>query len=190
MHILIVGGTGMLRGVMEHYRKTFKTVSVLAQSKKDLEKLEKRYPGIIRGVPVDYMDEAALCSALKDSTEKHGRYDMAVVWLQDAPVAIPLCIAEFIGTPEKKGRLVHVRPINAAGPGVPVGGIAKGFTALSAMSYQEIILGFVREGTVSRWLDHEEITEGIVAAIDKGEPRTVIGTVTPWGERPLKAGRG
>lgn len=180
----------MLRGVMEHYRKTSKTISVLAQSKKDLEKLEKRYPGIIRGVPVDYMDEAALRVALKASTDKHGRYDMAIVWLQDAPVAIPLCIAEFVGTAEKKGRLVHIRPINAAGPGVPAGGIGNAFAGRTLMAYQEVILGFVREGTVSRWLDHEEITEGIVAAIDKGEPRTVIGMVTPWGDRPLKVGRG
>lgn len=184
MHALIVGGTGMLRGVVQHERRIFKTVSVLARSKRDLEKLEKRYPGIIRGIAVDYTDETALRSALKDSTDKNGPFDLAVVWLQDAPVSVALCIAECTGTSTKKGKFVHVRGSAAADPAMPARSMADAFAARTSVMYQEVILGFVREGTVSRWLDHEEITDGILEAIEKGEPKTIVGTVTLWSERP------
>jgi hypothetical protein len=184
MHALIVGGTGMLRGVMEHYRRSFKVVSILARSKKDLEKLEKRYPGIIRGIAVDYEDETALRMALKESTDKNGRYDLAVIWVQDASVDVPLCIAEFVGTPESKGKLVHVRGSSAADPAMPARSMADSFAAKTLLSHQEVILGFMKEGEASRWLDHEEITQGILDAIDKGEAKTIVGTVTPWNERP------
>lgn len=184
MHALIVGGTGMLRGVVEHERRTFKIVSVLARSKRDLEKLEKRYPGIIRGIAVDYNDETALRSALKESTQKNGPFDLAVVWLQDAPVSVALCIAEFTGTPTKNGKFVHVRGSSAANPAMPERSMTDAFTTQTSVVYQEVILGFMREGAVSRWLDHGEITDGILEAIKTGEPRTIVGTVTPWSHRP------
>lgn len=184
MHALIVGGTGMLRGVMEHYRKTYKTVSVLARSKKDLEKLEKRYPGIIRGISVDYNDEAALRLALKESVEKNGRYNFAVIWIQDAPVSVALCIAEFVGTPAQKGTLIHVRGSAAADPSMPARSMGDSFIAQTSLNYQEVILGFIKEGSTSRWLDHEEITEGILEAAESKEVKTIVGVVTPWGDRP------
>lgn len=180
----------MLRGTMEYERKKPKnTVSVLARSKKDLEKLEKRYPGVVHGIAVDYLDESALRLALKAAVEKHGRFSSAVVWMQDAPIAIAFCIAEFIGTPQEKGVFVHVRGSDAADPAAPKQSMETSFVAKTSIKYQEVILGFVREGTVSRWLDHEEITEGILQAIKKGDAKTIVGTVTPWAERPEKVGR-
>jgi len=169
---------------MEHYRRSCKTVSVLARSKKDLEKLEKRYPGIIRGISVDYNDETALRAALKESTEKNGRYDLAVVWIQDAPLSIALCIAEFVGTPEAKGTFVHVRGSSAADPSAPAVSMGESFVAKTMLKYQEVILGFIKEGPKARWLDHEEITDGILDAIEGGEAKTIVGTVTPWSDRP------
>lgn len=180
----------MLRGLMEHYRKSCKVVSVIARSKKDLEKLEKRYPGIIRGIAVDYLDVEELRKALKESTDKNGRFDVAAAWMEDATAAASLlCVMEFTGTPEKKGRFIHVRGSAAADPALPAKPLNELFTNQEMFTYQEIVLGFVKEGTVSRWLDHEEITEGILDAVKQGKTQSVVGTVTPWADRPVRQGR-
>lgn len=47
-----------------------------------------------------------------------------------------------------------------------------------------MVLGFRVEDDGSRWLTHEEISEGILAAIADPQPVQVIGTVTPWERRP------
>lgn len=52
------------------------------------------------------------------------------------------------------------------------------------VEYREAILGFVREGHSSRWLTHSEISAGVLAAVDSARPRTVVGVVEPWSERP------
>lgn len=43
-HILIVGGTGMLRGVTSHFIEKGHIVSVLARNEKRLKSLKKDYP--------------------------------------------------------------------------------------------------------------------------------------------------
>ena len=42
----------------------------------------------------------------------------------------------------------------------------------------------MREGGRSRWLTHDEISQGVLDAIQVGEDVAIIGTVQPWEERP------
>lgn len=50
--------------------------------------------------------------------------------------------------------------------------------------YRQVILGFAVEGGRSRWLTHDEISGGVVAAVRADEPYRVVGTVDPWSLRP------
>ncbi len=52
--------------------------------------------------------------------------------------------------------------------------------------YREIILGFVyrEENDRSRWLTHEEISEGVLNAIRLQQDRYIIGQIEPWVKRP------
>ena len=77
----------------------------------------------------------------------------------------------------------------AADPAMPERSMQRVFENHSSVNYQEVILGFMREGLHSRWLDHEEITEGILHAAKTGEIRSIVGIVRPWSERPQSAGR-
>jgi hypothetical protein len=47
-----------------------------------------------------------------------------------------------------------------------------------------VVLGFVVENGKSRWLGGDEISSGVLAAIQSGEPLKVVGTLEPWGAKP------
>ncbi len=36
----------------------------------------------------------------------------------------------------------------------------------------------------SRWLTHEEISKGVIDAINNPKGRYIIGQIEPWGQRP------
>lgn len=58
------------------------------------------------------------------------------------------------------------------------------FEALPNIVYHEVILGFVTEGEDSRWLTHDEISRGVLTAIDGQASRFIVGTVEPRSARP------
>jgi len=43
------------------------------------------------------------------------------------------------------------------------------------VEYAQVLLGAVREESGSRWLTDEEISTGVLAAVDAGEPVAVVG---------------
>lgn len=56
-HILIVGGTGMLRGLTSHFIEKGHIVSILARNEKRLERIKENYPikkGRIWTISQDY----------------------------------------------------------------------------------------------------------------------------------------
>jgi hypothetical protein len=58
------------------------------------------------------------------------------------------------------------------------------FRPLPAPSLRLAVLGFVIEGGHARWLTNDEISAGVLRALESADPVTIIGTVTPWGARP------
>jgi hypothetical protein len=155
---LVVGGTGMLRGVVIALAREG-PVAVVARSTGGIEG-----PGI-RGIPVDYRNAAAFEAALA----AEGPFDRAVAWIRsDAPEAVGIAAAHVQGP--------FFRVLGSVGWVGP--------HAAPAGPHLQVILGFVREGGVSRWLTNGEICAGVLDAVASGRPRTVIGTVEPWSERP------
>ena len=47
------------------------------------------------------------------------------------------------------------------------------------IQYRQVILGFVVEPGGSRWLTHQEISTGVMAAVRRDAPYYVVGTVEP-----------
>ena len=52
------------------------------------------------------------------------------------------------------------------------------------VSYFQVVLGFKKEAGSSRWLTNDEISDGVLEAIKLREMCHIIGTVTPWDQRP------
>ena len=157
----MVGGTGMLAGL----------VTVLANDGDDVTVLARwgwKGRGLVQSIMVDYRN----IELLKLALDKNGLFDQMVAWIHsDAPEALGVlrqCVM---------GDVLHVLGSTAAESGFSIHVPAAG-------EPREVILGFVRKGGHSRWLTDAEISVGVLRALRSGESRSVIGTVTPWSERP------
>lgn len=168
MKILVVGGTGMLWGACLGLKDLGHEVYALARSN------HHHYPGV-HPILVNYKDLLRLEEAL----EPHEPFDMAVVWIHsDAPQA-PFVVAKFVDGP-----YYHLLSSQAAQPGELVNAKRRLHFEGVGTDYREIILGFVAEQWGSRWLEDEEVAEGVLQAIQQNAKQFVVGTVRPWSARP------
>lgn len=205
-HALVVGGTGMLRGLTLSLARQGYTVSVIARSSHRLRSLVDAatpFPGRINPVPLDYRHGEQLRQDLTTAVGQHGPLVLAVCWIHStAPEALPR-IAEVIGAQTGPCRLFHVRGSAAANPADGARRPPEWLTRFPNIRYRQVILGFVVEGGGSRWLTHEEISGGVLSAVQDDAPYYVVGpwnrgrcgrrTVTRPGararsDRPLRAG--
>lgn len=154
-HALVVGGTGMLAGLTRELARRGHPVTAVARRAADLG-------DGVRTVALDYRDAHALGAALERAAVERGPLELAVCWIHtDAPAA-PRLVA---GALAPGGRLVQVFgarvwPLEH----VPV-----------HVAYRQALLGAVG----ARWLTHEEISAGVLAAVDADRPLQLVG------ERPV-----
>lgn len=182
-HVLVVGGTGMLRRVSMKLASRGHTTSVVARTKADLDQMAAANPLVVP-VPVDYADGAALQTAVRETIDAHGPFALVVAWIHDSAPDAPLQIAELAAADAKWLRYVHVLSSTADDPSVQQPGRRAAFEHIDGLRYEEVILGFVVEGDASRWLTDAEISAGVLGAIDRPAPRTIVGTTRPWSARP------
>ncbi|MEL6406532.1 MAG: short-chain dehydrogenase [Chloroflexota bacterium] len=186
-HVLVVGGTGMLRAVSLALAKSSQYVSVIARDATRLQTLRRQADqsaGDIYALPVDYRDSDALRHALKTATVRRGKFSRAVVWVHAVAPEAPFIIAQHVGEPNKIGRYIHVLSSASADPSKSDTSRKQHFGKIKTLRYSEVILGFVRTAQGSRWLSHAEISQGVLHAINMNLDHYVVGTVKPWSERP------
>lgn len=179
-HVLVVGGTGMLRGVVVDLARRGHVVSVVARGGERLTSLERDGCGRVHGLPQDWHDTIALQRAVAESASRHGPITLAVVWIHSSAPEGPIAVARAVAPP---CRYVHVLGSSAGDPSRPDSGRRAGFEELG-LEYREVILGFVVEGGRSRWLANDEIAAGVLRAVDDDMPRSVVGVIEPWSARP------
>lgn len=186
-HALVVGGTGMLRKASLHLAESGYAVSVVARRKERLDALAAEassLPGSIHPLPLDYRESDRLVGALHSSIERLGPVELAVCWIHSvAPDALRLTV-ETIARESPSCRVFHVRGSAVANPAAGGPRVPGWLKAFPGIRYRQVILGFVIEGGSSRWLTHDEISGGVIAAIARDEPYGVVGTVEPWSMRP------
>ena len=176
-HVLVVGGTGMLRDVVRFLAKEH-DVTVVARDRAKLEALVAKAPTIY-AAPVDYRKTRAFEKELKLAVDARGPFGICVAWIHsDAPEA-PLAAARHV-----QGRFFHVLGSEVGDPAKPDPGRRAAFDEFPDLKYHEVVLGFVRGQQGSRWLTNEEIVRGVLTALAWAKPRTVVGTVVPWTAHP------
>ena len=173
-HALVVGGSGMLADSCRALLDVSDKVSVLARD-------ERRIRGIapaIHPVLCDYKDTDAFAVALAALDPP----DLAIAWIHGRLPDARRALAERV---KPGGRLVHVLGSAHGDPSHPerLAEMAKAAEGLP-ITYQAAVLGFVVEGSRSRWLSNDEISRGVFEAVQSGAPLRIIGTVEPWSARP------
>jgi molybdopterin-guanine dinucleotide biosynthesis protein A len=149
-HVLVVGGTGMLAGLSRSLAARGHRVTVAARRPIDLG-------AGVEQLALDYRS-TGLERELARAVAERGPVELAVAWIHtDAPAA-PATVA---GAVAPGGRLVQVFgtrvwPLQP----VPI-----------HLAYRQVLLG----SAGGRWLTHEEISDGVLAAIDADRPLHVVG---------------
>lgn len=191
-HALIVGGTGMLRGVVLRLAGRGFTVSVIARDSGRLAALAREAEGRsgqVVPIALDYADDAALHAALTRAIGEFGPFELAVLWLRPgAPHAldtIARCIDAGGGeAASHRCRFFRILGSAAADPGLVRRTKGERYRAMEGIAYREIVLGFRIEGDSARWNRNDEIAEGVIEAVEADLHDHIIGVVRPWAMRP------
>ena len=150
-HALVVGGTGMLIGV----------VHVLARRGHSVTGVARHPSPLGRGatlVQLDYRDTEHLGSELARAVAERGPIELAVCWIHtDAPDA-PRIVAEALAPGARLVQVFGTRvwPLDD----VPL-----------HIAYRQVLLGSVGD----RWLTDDEISTGVLEAVDADRPLHVVG---------------
>jgi len=186
-HALVVGGTGMLRGVSMALAREGYVVSVIGRSIEKLTALIKKaqvLPGEINGISVDYNKGKKLEEALRMAVASFGPIELAVIWIHNSAPDAPVAIAKYINNSGSGCRYIHILGSSAADPSKSDVRRKALFLPLTNINYQEVILGFKVARDGSRWLTNDEISFGVLESIKENKDSFVVGTVKPWEKRP------
>ena len=174
MHTLVVGGTGILRPAAEELARRGHTVTVVARHPVD------ETPQIF-AASVDVRSTRALKATLDDAIAARGPFGLGLVYAPFAPASSMEAIAK-----RSSDRLIYVLTSQWAAPNAdrterdgwaPDGACGRHLT-------QHIILGWKYGTEGPRWHTPEEVSFGVLAAIEHGSHETTLGTLRPWSERP------
>jgi NADPH:quinone reductase-like Zn-dependent oxidoreductase len=173
-NVLIVGGSGSLAGLARALCDNAERVCILARNEKRIRAVSDAVEPIV----CDYNDGVALAEALSLVEAP----DLVVAWIHGRAPQARRAFAECLAA---EGRFVQVLGSAHADPAHPerLAEMAKAVDALP-IDYQAVVLGFVVEKGASRWLNNEEISSGVLSAIQSEQPVSIVGTVEPWSAKP------
>lgn len=177
----------MPRDVVLYLTPRYRTVSVIARTQRRLDRLAaevRERGGTLLSLRIDYRDEDNLRGAVEEAVRKAGPIALAVCWIHSTAPEGPGIVAEIIGAAPPLSTMVHVVGSAVADPSREAQEDRREFERLPFLCYKQAVLGFVPEGNRSRWLTDEEISRGVIDAIESAEPVIIVGTVEPWSMRP------
>ena len=143
-----------------------------------MQRLTAQNPNQLTPVLVDYTNTKELAEQLHYIQQKNGPIHLVVAWIHSTGQQVIPCLLEFLPQSEPwklfqvNGSSSNLQEIKAK-------------TAVPAnASFHQVLLGFKIESGKSRWLTHDEISDGVIEVIRENKSQLVIGTITPWEKRP------
>ncbi|MBI2943010.1 MAG: SDR family NAD(P)-dependent oxidoreductase [Candidatus Wallbacteria bacterium] len=184
-HVLVIGGTGMLKDACLALAATGRVVSVVGRDPDRLEAMmmdASAAGNMLSPLQVDYTSTEEFTRAIRTAIERFGPVDTVLAWVRSWASEVLPALAREVSEAGRPWRLFHVRA-SASGE-LPAGGSPPDAVLAGGLcAYREIRLGFVREPGGSRWLTDEEICAGVSSAVE-GDVSFVVGVLEPWEERP------
>ncbi|MBS4209461.1 short-chain dehydrogenase [Bacillus sp. FJAT-50079] len=179
-HALIVGGTGMLANVSHWLVANGYHVSVIGRNQVRMEKfLERIDSKEVTPIIVDYINEKELRERLQQSIRLNHPINLVVAWIHTiAPDALK-AICHEVSLYHYEWSLFHV-----LGSSSNIEDIKQKTAVPPFCQYHQIQLGFINEGNQSRWLTHQEISNGVIEAIQQKKSVHTVGVIEPWEKRP------
>lgn len=179
---LIIGGTGMLGGATEWLTEHVDHTTVIARNQTKFQRLQEKlaHPEKLTFLPINYQNNELLKNHIQEMIVKNGPISIVVSWIHStAPEALPTIITTIDSLQTKRWSLYHV-----TGSSADLSKIKQRLTVPETCDYLQVQLGFIIEQNRSRWLTHQEISNGVIEAIKHKNKVTVVGTLEPWEQRP------
>lgn len=176
-HVLIIGGTGMLKDVSLWFAGLGIKVSVIGRSRrKHLDLVEESAnPELINSLILDYNNLSLLEKYVKNAIEKYGPISTVVSWTPSLP-SLEI-VNKIISELSCEWKLYQIK------------GSRRYFkddilNISSNCEHRSIYLGFIIEDNHSRWLTNKEIAEGVITSIKEDRTESIIGRLHPYENRP------
>lgn len=185
-HILITGGTGMLKDAALFFAKHSFTVSVIGRNQLRLDELinQKTETGFINPIKVDYKNYEMLEEKIISAVDSHGIIDTSIHWIHSKAPEAPYVIAGILNKQNIKSKFYHILGCEFANPHLKGAEVESSFERFENLIYRKIILGFVNENNSARWLTNYEISNGVIDAVSSERNLFIVGAVSPWSLRP------
>ena len=163
-HVIVIGGSGILRGLCIHWAEEGKVVSVVGRDKAKIVEMvaqTQKAPGLINPVAVDYLQVPTLQKKLIEAVAHLGRPTMTVTWIRPEGFLARQSVAGFLNDQASGSRLFDLAcaqsdPVKTAG-------------LLSAhnfkIMYRRVILSAAAGGDGSDQKVRDRIREGMLKAI-------------------------
>ncbi|WP_146816439.1 Rossmann-fold NAD(P)-binding domain-containing protein [Alkalibacillus haloalkaliphilus] len=179
-HVLIVGGTGMLRDATLWVANQARFVSVIGRTEEKMEQVTRDQSNV-NAILADYKNEKQLMSKLQEAQKLYGSFDLVVAWVHNIPGKDPLSVIMKSVNNNNEWSLFHV-----TGSSADLEEIRASLEVPSYCRYSQVQLGFMVDESLnrSRWLTHNEISKGVIDAINKQKDQYIIGQLEPWDQRP------
>ena len=173
-HILVIGGTGMLSKAVVCLAEAGHQVSVIGRTKEKFQDLLTETPHNVYPLLADYHTERVF-GVVEQAMEDREFFDLIISWMPNYAALERIC---QLNNRAQHFRLVHVKGSRRYFGDEPL-------AIPSNCFYQEVFLGYMADRDTTRWLTHDEISDGVLRAAKSGSPREIIGQIEPYEERPL-----
>ncbi|MFJ8088931.1 short-chain dehydrogenase [Lysinibacillus sp. NPDC095746] len=180
-HWLVIGGTGMLKGVSLWLIQEDNHVTVIGRQQKKMQSLinEANYSLKLSPLIVDYTNYNSFRTALIESQETLGSFDCVIAWIHGSDIRVWESL--FRAIPNTKNVILY----HIKGSSSYVNNERTKNNIPSNITYRVVKLGFIIEdNNSSRWLTNSEIAQGIIDAIEHEIPEKHVGVFEPWNLRP------
>ncbi|WP_163100456.1 short-chain dehydrogenase [Peribacillus alkalitolerans] len=174
---LVVGGTGMLADVSIWLATQGYNVHVVGRNQDRMDRIKSSFPdeSLLTPMLLDYRNGDELIEAF----QKHGTFNLIVAWIHSIADHSVQTIIKENGRRKEPWSFFH-----ELGSSRDLEETKKRAETPNGCVYHQIQLGFVPEGSTSRWLTNDEIARGVIEAIKLKDSIYTVGMVKPWERRP------
>lgn len=176
-HVLVIGGSGMLSGVVKWLSEACYSVSVVGRTKKKMRNVLVHKN--VKPIYVDYQNSINLNEAVKNHISVYGAFDVVVAWIHSSGKYVLHEVMRTITIHKNNIPLYHI-----IGSSSNLERVKNEASAPVNCIYHQIQLGYISTASKNRWLTHKEISEGVIQAIKHQKRTFTIGTVDNWENRP------
>lgn len=140
------------------------------------------FNGTHHRLQLDWDHRHDFLDSLSAHIQRIGTPSLVIAWLHNDLLGPE--VARLVSSKNGLCDFFQVRGSSGAESPDGIQEFAKLFDGLPGVSFHQIILGFVKTSSGSRWLRNSEISEGVLGAVDSGAPLSIVGVVEPWEDRP------